>query len=82
MITHPEKVLFPDDGITKGELAAYYEAIAPVMLPHIRAGPVTMERYPEGIGDKGFMHKDVSRGFPTGSSASSSRRKAARSTTR
>ena len=36
MITHPEKVLFPDDGITKGELAAYYEAIAPVMLPHIR----------------------------------------------
>ena len=38
MITHPEKVLFPDDGITKGELAAYYEAIAPVMVPHIRGG--------------------------------------------
>ena len=36
VITHPEKVLFPDDGITKGELAAYYEAIAPVMLPHLR----------------------------------------------
>lgn len=36
MITHPEKNLFPDDGITKGELAAYYEAIAPVMLPHLR----------------------------------------------
>ena len=35
MITHPEKVLFPDDGITKGELAAYYEMIAPLMLPHI-----------------------------------------------
>lgn len=64
MITHPEKVLFPDDGITKGELAAYYEAIAPAMLPHIRARPVTMERYPKGIGEKGFMHKDVSRGFP------------------
>jgi bifunctional non-homologous end joining protein LigD len=63
-ITHPEKVLFPDDGITKGELAAYYEAIAPAMLPHIRARPVTMERYPKGIGEKGFMHKDVSRGFP------------------
>ena len=46
VITHPEKVLFPDDGITKGELAAYYEAIAPVMLPHIRGRPVTMERYP------------------------------------
>ena len=64
MITHPEKVLFPDDGITKGELAAYYEAIAPVMVPHIRARPVTMERYHRGIAEKGFFQKDVSRGFP------------------
>jgi len=63
-ITHPEKVLFPDDGITKGELASYYEAIAPVMLPHILARPVTMERYPAGIGKKGFWQKDVSKGFP------------------
>lgn len=57
-------MLFPDDGITKGELASYYEAIAPVMLPHIRNRPVTMERYPAGIGKKGFMQKDVSKGFP------------------
>ena len=64
MITHPEKVLFPDDGITKGELAAYYESIAPVMLPHTRARPVTMERYPAGIDKKGFWQKDVSKGFP------------------
>ena len=64
MITHPEKVLFPDDGITKGELAGYYESIAPLMLPHIRGRPITMERYPAGIGQKGFFHKDVSRGFP------------------
>jgi bifunctional non-homologous end joining protein LigD len=64
VITHPEKVLFPDDGITKGELAAYYEAIAPILVPHIRARPMTMERYPSGIGAKGFMHKDVTRGFP------------------
>jgi bifunctional non-homologous end joining protein LigD len=64
VITHPEKVLFPDDGITKGELAAYYEAIAPALLPHIRNRPVTMERYPVGIGAKGFWQKDVSRGFP------------------
>ena len=68
MITHPEKLLFPPDGnnpgITKGELAAYYEAIAPVMVPHIRARPITMERYPAGIGQKGFFHKDVSKGFP------------------
>jgi len=64
MITHPEKLLFPSDGITKGDLAAYYEAVAPVMLPHLRARPVTMERYPAGIGHKGFWQKDVSRGFP------------------
>ena len=64
MITHPDKVLFPDDGITKGDLAAYYEAVAPVALPHLRGRPVTMERYPAGIGAKGFWQKDVSRGFP------------------
>ncbi len=45
MITHPEKVLFPDDGITKGDLAAYFETMAPVLLPHLTGRPVTMERY-------------------------------------
>ena len=64
MITHPDKVLFPDDGITKGELAAYYEMIAPVMVPHMRARPVTMERYHRGISQPGFFQKDVSKGFP------------------
>jgi bifunctional non-homologous end joining protein LigD len=64
VITHPEKVLFPEDGITKGELAAYYETVAPIMLPHIRRRPVTMERYPAGIGGPGFFHKDVAKGFP------------------
>ena len=65
MITHPEKVLFPDDGITKGDLALYYEAMAPVILPHLRGRPITMERYPAGIGEKGFWQKDVSKGFPS-----------------
>ena len=63
-ITHPDKILFPDSGITKGELAAYYEMIAPVMVPHMRARPVTMERYHRGIGAPGFFQKDVSKGFP------------------
>jgi bifunctional non-homologous end joining protein LigD len=57
-------VLFPDDGITKAELAAYYETIAPLMLPHVRARPVTMERYHRGIGKPGFFQKDVRKGFP------------------
>ena len=69
MITHPEKVLFPAEGehpaITKGELAAYYESIADVIVPHIRARPITMERFPSGIGKKGFIQKDVSKGFPS-----------------
>jgi bifunctional non-homologous end joining protein LigD len=64
VITHPEKVLFPDDGITKGEMAAYYEVIAPVMLPHIVGRPVTMERFHRGIGEKGFFQKNVVKGFP------------------
>ena len=63
-ISHPDKVLFPEDGISKGDLAAYYEAIAPAMLPHMRARPVTMERYPNGLNGQGFLQKDVTRGFP------------------
>ncbi len=63
-ITHPDKILFPDNGITKGELAAYYEMIAPSMVPHMRARPVTMERYHRGIAAPGFFQKDVSKGFP------------------
>ena len=64
MISHPEKILFPADGISKGELAAYYEAIAPVMLPHLRRRPITMERFHRGIAAPGFFQKDVSKGFP------------------
>jgi bifunctional non-homologous end joining protein LigD len=64
VITHPEKVLFPDDGITKGDLAHYYETMSRFILPHLRGRPVTMERYPAGIAKKGFWQKDVSKGFP------------------
>jgi len=64
IITHPEKIMFPDVGITKGELASYYETIAPVMLPHLRGRPITMERFHRGIAAPGFFQKDVSKGFP------------------
>ena len=56
--------MFPGEGITKGDLAAYYEAVAPLILPHLIGRPLTMERYPQGIGAKGFWQKDVSKGFP------------------
>ncbi len=65
MISHPEKVMFPEDGITKGEMAAYYDAVSPVMVPHLRNRPVTMERFHRGIGQPGFIQKDVSKGFPS-----------------
>jgi bifunctional non-homologous end joining protein LigD len=68
VITHPDKVLFPPErgqaAITKGELASYYEAVAPLLIAHVRGRPVTMERYPAGITAKGFIQKDVSKGFP------------------
>jgi bifunctional non-homologous end joining protein LigD len=63
-ITHPDKVLFPDDSITKGELASYYETVAPVMLPLISGRPVTMQRFPNGIGRNGFLQKQVADYFP------------------
>lgn len=63
-VSHPEKVLFPESGITKGEVCAYYREMAPSIVPHISGRPVTMERYPAGIGKKGFIQKDVSKGFP------------------
>ncbi len=63
-ITHPEKVLFPDDGVTKGELAEYYERVAQWMLPHIKGRPLSLQRFPAGIGQRGFFHKDVPDYFP------------------
>jgi bifunctional non-homologous end joining protein LigD len=63
-ISHPEKIMFPADGITKGELAAYYELVAPIMLPHLEGRPVTLERFHRGIGEKGFFQKNVEKGAP------------------
>ena len=63
-ISRPEKILFPDDGITKGELIEYYARIAPWMLPHLRDRPLTLERYPNGINTKRFFQKEVSSYFP------------------
>ena len=64
-VTHPEKVLFPADGITKGELCAYYQAVAPLMVPQVAGRPVTMERFPAGIGAKGFIQKNLAKGIPS-----------------
>jgi bifunctional non-homologous end joining protein LigD len=63
-ITHPDKVLFPDDGITKAALADYYQSVAPVMLPLVSGRPVTMQRFPNGIGKGGFLQKQIGEYFP------------------
>ena len=63
-ITHPDKLLFPGDGISKADLASYYERVSEWMLPHISFRPVSMQRFPDGIEGKGFFHKDVPDYFP------------------
>jgi bifunctional non-homologous end joining protein LigD len=63
-LTHPGKVLFPDDGITKEDLAAYYRDAAPVMVPLVRDRPVSMQRFNGGIKRPGFFQKNVERGAP------------------
>lgn len=50
-LTHPDKLYYPDAGLTKADVFDYYRRIAPRLLPHLRDRPVTLERYPEGIGE-------------------------------
>jgi bifunctional non-homologous end joining protein LigD len=63
-LTRPQKVLFPDDGIDKRELAEYYERIAATMLPYLRDRPVTMERFPDGIDGPRLVQKRAAAYFP------------------
>ncbi|HYL59109.1 MAG TPA: DNA ligase D, partial [Candidatus Acidoferrales bacterium] len=58
-ITNPDKVFWPGDGYTKGDLIAYYRAIAPWMLPYLKDRPVMITRYPDGIEGKSFYQKDA-----------------------
>jgi bifunctional non-homologous end joining protein LigD len=63
-LTHPDKVVFPDDGITKGDLAEYYVRVAEVMVPHIRGRPLTQHRWPDGLKGQDFWHKQIPGYFP------------------
>ena len=62
-ITHPSKKLFPD-GTTKADLAEYMRDIAPVMLPHVRDRPLSLQRFNQGIERAGFFQKEMPRGAP------------------
>jgi bifunctional non-homologous end joining protein LigD len=56
-LTNLAKVLYPADGFTKAEVLDYYQRISPVLLPHIRDRPITLRRYPHGVGDLSFFAK-------------------------
>ena len=64
VVSHPEKVLFPESGVTKGEVADYYHRVAGAMLPHLIDRPLTIQRFPQGIDKPGFMQKHAGKGFP------------------
>jgi bifunctional non-homologous end joining protein LigD len=63
-LTHPDKQLFPGDGITKADLASYYERVSEWMLPHVKGRPISMLRFPDGIDGEGFFHKNVPDHYP------------------
>ena len=64
-LSNLDKVLFPKSGITKGQIVAYYQKIAPFFLAYAGAHLIVMHRFPDGIGTPGFYQKQVSDYFPS-----------------
>jgi bifunctional non-homologous end joining protein LigD len=63
-VTHPERVVYPDAGRTKGDVVRYYERIAPRLLPHVAGRPLSIRRYPQGLEGAGFFQKNVPPHYP------------------
>jgi len=63
-VSRPGKVLFPDDAITKRDLAEYYAAVADVMVAHLAGRPIAMERFPDGLGGQRFYQKKLGPSAP------------------
>jgi bifunctional non-homologous end joining protein LigD len=63
-LSNLDKLFWPEEGITKGELLAYYRDVAPLVVPHLRDRPFTMKRYPDGWQGKHFFQKDAPPGMP------------------
>ena len=63
-LSNLDKVLWPRDGYTKGDLIAYYRAVARWLLPYVKGRPLTLERYPNGIDEAGWWEKQIPRGLP------------------
>jgi bifunctional non-homologous end joining protein LigD len=63
-LSHTDKVFFPSEGITKGEVIDYYHSVADRMLPHLRARPIAMARFPDGIDGERIFQKNAPGYFP------------------
>lgn len=63
-LTRLDKVLYPAAGITKQDVLTYYIRAAPLILPFLHKRPVTMHRFPDGVGAEGFFEKDAPKGTP------------------
>ncbi|WP_434599110.1 non-homologous end-joining DNA ligase [Streptomyces sp. A5-4] len=63
-IHRPAKVLFPDCGLTKADVADYYRRMAAFMVPQLRGRPLMLERHPDGVGGPRFMQKDTPDHYP------------------
>lgn len=63
-ISHPDKVLFPELDITKQQMVEYYQKVAERMLPFLKDRPLTLQRFPDGIGGDGFYQKNAGDYFP------------------
>jgi bifunctional non-homologous end joining protein LigD len=63
-LSSADRVLFPADGITKGDLFAYYGAVAEAIIPHLRDRPFTMKRWREGLDGDAFFQKQAPKGIP------------------
>jgi bifunctional non-homologous end joining protein LigD len=63
-LSNLDKPFWPDEGIAKGDLLAYYRAVAPVLVPHLKDRPFTMKRYPDGWLGKHFFQKDAPKHMP------------------
>jgi bifunctional non-homologous end joining protein LigD len=64
-VTNRDKVFWPDEGYTKGDLLDYYSAISDTLLPHLKGRPVMLVRYPDGIAGKSFYQWNVPVGTPS-----------------
>jgi bifunctional non-homologous end joining protein LigD len=62
--TNLKKVFYPDEGYAKRDLLNYYDAVAPLILPHLKDRPLSLKRYPNGIKEDFFFQKEVAASFP------------------